>query len=862
MPNGTVPTRSTGARERHTRYFSAGGEGRHQPMQPLCYLCLLVAAKRNDVFVARMNESSCCMSGQFGKPCTNSKSGRKRVRKSGQNGERVTGNLVTACFRHETSRELDPLLHTHCVVMNATFDAVENRWKALHPAGIYRAHRFATNFYRHELTKGLRALGYEIENHTRGFEIKGVPQSVIARFSKRHHQIEEETRERLARGEKIGNINNLRERVAHGNRRRKLKGSTADRLRSAWKDQVQPDELAALRALRAATPRPAEKANLAEIVAWADEHLFERRAVVHDHELMAAALERGRGMDFDLGALRQAIDKRDYVREKDSDQLTSREVMSRELEVVVAAHDSCNRHAAINSDYRAPSSLSSEQAAAVEKILRSRDFITLFRGGAGTGKSFALKEVETGLAAANRRVVVLAPQRQQVQDLQADGLVANTLARFLQQKQLARDAVVVVDEASQVGARQLAELIRVVRVNHGRLILSGDTRQHGAVAASDALLAIEKHAGLKPAVIRSIRRQDPNLGETVQQRTFIRAYRKAVKAAADGNAVASFDALDRLGCIREIRDENRYEALAAEYLAALERKDRALVVAQTREEVRNVNEAIRAKLQEAGKLGEGIPFATFQPVDLDEAQKRDSRFYQEGHYVSFIRGYGRFARGELCPVVAANDHGVVIEKNGVRTTMSYRYADRFMVAAAKEMEIGAGDRLQLKFNGKSVEGARINNGELVTVAAVTRDGSLVVEDRAGARKTLAPTQRLLMRGYAVTSYGSQGKTVNTVIMADAASRVATNAHQWYVTISRGRKRVVIFTPDKESLRYQVQQSGERELAMDLKMGETQSVDACQSEWTRRSVAVAERIQRDNAFRRIIATQTNRQGIHL
>lgn len=218
------------------------------------------------------------------------------------------------------------------------------------------------------------------------------------------------------------------------------------------------------------------------------------------------------------------------------------------------------------------------------KILRSRDFITLFRGGAGTGKSFTLKEVERGLAAAKRPVVVLAPQRQQVQDLQADGLAGNTLAHFLKQNQLAQDAVVIVDEAGQVGARQLAELIRVVRASHGRLILSGDTRQHGAVAASDALRVIEKHAGLKPAVLRTIRRQDPNLGETPGQRAFIRAYRRAVKAAAEGRIDASFDALDRLGCIREA-GEDRHHLLAAEYLAAVERDEKALVVAQTREEV-------------------------------------------------------------------------------------------------------------------------------------------------------------------------------------------------------------------------------------------------------------------------------------
>lgn len=283
-----------------------------------------------------------------------------RIRKAGQNGERITGNLVTACFRHETSRELDPHLHTHCVVMNATFDPVEERWKALHPAGMYRAHRFATNFYRHELSKGLRALGYEIANHARGFEIKGVPLSVIERFSKRHRQIDEETRERIAKGELVGNVNALRERVAHGNRRRKLKDSTADRLRAAWGQEMRPEELAALRMLQSVRPLVAEKADLVGIVTWAEEHLFERRAVVRDHELMAAALERGRGLDFDLTALRQVIAARDYLRETGTDKLTSREVLRSELDVVVAAHDGRNRHVALNANYRGAATLSGE----------------------------------------------------------------------------------------------------------------------------------------------------------------------------------------------------------------------------------------------------------------------------------------------------------------------------------------------------------------------------------------------------------------------------------------------------------------------------------------------------------------------
>jgi hypothetical protein len=266
---------------------------------------------------------------------------------------------------------------------------------------------------------------------------------------------------------------------------------------------------------------------------------------------------------------------------------------------------------------------------------------------------------------------------------------------------------------------------------------------------------------------------------------------------------------------------------------------------------------------DTGKLGSGgMALKTFQPVDLDEAQKRDARFFQAGHQVSFIRGYGRYARGDVCPVIGANEKGVTIEKDGVQSTMSFRYANRFAVVVAKEMEIAPGDRLQLKFNGKSTEGTRLNNGELVTVREMAPDGSLVVEGNTGTRKTLAPSQRFFVRGYAVTSYGSQGKTVDTIILSDAANRAATDAHQWYVTISRGRKKVLVLTPDKAALRTQVQQAGERELAMDLKLETPAPVDLRQSEGMRRANEIAERVRLHNEMIRHAHRQSNHQRMQL
>jgi ATP-dependent exoDNAse (exonuclease V) alpha subunit len=57
--------------------------------------------------------------------------------------------------------------------------------------------------------------------------------------------------------------------------------------------------------------------------------------------------------------------------------------------------------------------------------------------------------------------------------------------------------------------------------------------------------------------------------------------------------------------------------------------------------------------------------------------------------------------------------------------------------------------------------------------------------------------------------------VDTVLLADSGSTAATNANQWYVAISRGRKRVEVFTEDKTALRTNIQRLGERELAADL-----------------------------------------------
>ena len=392
------------------------------------------------------------------------------------------------------------------------------------------------------------------------------------------------------------------------------------------------------------------------------------------------------------------------------------------------------------------------------------------------------------------------------------------------------------------------------------MILSGDTRQQGAVTASDALRAIETYSGLKAAEIRAIRRQDPKLARTVAEKRFVRGYRAAVKAAAAGDIGNSFDRLDRLGCVREHAPDERHAALAVEYCAATGRGENALAVAQTWTEVHRVNDAIRAELKAFGRLEGEKTVTAYQPLNWDAAQKRDARFYGAGHHAVFMKRYGRFAKGDVCEIASATDSGLVLIKNGRRSTMSYRYADRITVASASVLEVAPGDRLQLKFNGRSQEGHAFNNGDLVAVREIRTSGALRVEDAAGAVKTLAPAQHVFTRGYAVTSYASQGKTVDTVLLSDSACRAAINQNEWYVAISRGRRKVMVFTEDKAELRANIRRSGDRELALSLKPEAlSETVRPCMSEWTRRALAAAEhiRIHRDVLNRIHLANERRR-----
>ena len=106
---------------------------------------------------------------------------RGRVRVGGKNEDRVTGNMVAMRVTHRDTRingedgMPDMSLHDHVVVFNATYDAVEQKWKAAQMGQIKHDAPYYEAIYHNRLASNLRDLGYGIRRKGKAFEIAESP---------------------------------------------------------------------------------------------------------------------------------------------------------------------------------------------------------------------------------------------------------------------------------------------------------------------------------------------------------------------------------------------------------------------------------------------------------------------------------------------------------------------------------------------------------------------------------------------------------------------------------------------------------------------------------------------------------------
>ncbi len=757
--------------------------------------------------------------------------------------------MVAATFRHDTSRNLDPQLHTHAVIANMVQDDA-GKWRTMVNDGLYRNKMAIGAIYRAELAQGLGDLGYKIEkSYADGrFEIAGVSREVIEAYSTRRAEIETAMAER-GMGESKDNPH-LADRAALLTRAAKHDvDKTA--LHRTWQRQAKALGFSAGKVLSQA--RKAERNLLGpdlfagpgyaagDAAAWAVAHLAERQAVFGHADLLAATLAREPGaVTVDAAERAIAALERDgalhAARGLDHGRHWSTDAaLARESETIALMRAGQGAEKTVMRRWVAETKLhrgrlNEGQKEAVKTILAGKDRVVAVQGYAGTGKTTMLKRLRALAASQGYRTVGLAPSASAAKTLANEsGIESETLQRYLARhdgiahgrgtaaglrKLRAANAktVLVVDESSLASSEQMKNLLRIATaLRLPRVVLVGDEKQLGAVEAGKPFEQL-KAAGMTTAVMDDILRQrDAEL-------------KAAVRASLTGDVKGAFAKLG--DNIRQVEYGDIGVETARRWLN-LSPQERAGtgVIAPTRALRDGINMTIREGLVAEGAIsGPARPGEKLVPRDLTRAQMARAANYAAGDTVIFTRPYKTLGveKGDERTVARFihNGHTVVLaDARGTETEWK-----PYMIAGAKggvevfrgeAMELRRGDRVRFTRNDPA---SGLTNGETATVEVVGRDGVRFRLEN-GTLATLwqnDPQLRHIDRAFAATVHAFQGRTVDRIVAAmPVGNPKLTDQRAFYVAISRARETAMLVTDDAHKLADQLQRAtGERLAALD------------------------------------------------
>ena len=785
----------------------------------------------------------------------------RMVREGGQ-------KMVAATFRHDTSRNLDPQLHTHAVIANMVQGA-DGKWRSMANEKLYESKMLIGAIYRSELARGLGRLGYEIEKtHADGrFEIAGVSRTVVEAFSTRRAEIEAGMAER-GMGSPADNPR-LAERAALVSRAAKRDIDRGE-LAAVWQRQgadlgFDAPALVAEAAAKGAEPpgaareaapdtpagrggaargtggesvaserdrdvAPALHSPAEEAVAWAVAHLSEREAVFARTDLLAAALAWDPGK-VTVGEAEAAVGRSEGAGTLHAARmpgmeglLTTDRAVADEKETIALMTTGQDRGGtpmrarAVDKALR-NGPLTQGQKAAVKLILASDDRVVGVQGYAGSGKTTMLNRARALLEKRGYEVRGLAPSASAARTLEGEAAIGSeTLQRFL-----ARYGGVAAGRMTAKGEKEMRSSFAktVLVVDEGSLASTVQARDLLRIAdrlriPRVVLVGDEKQldavdAGKPFAQLQAAGMKTAVMDQIMRQRD--PALKEAVEASLAGDIARAFEKLG--DNVAEVNPDNLAGAAAARWLALPpEARERTGLMAPSHALRVGINGIVRERLTRDGVVhGPAMETERLASRGYTNAEKALARNYMPGDVVGFHRPYKRLGveKGDELRVAGVDrGAGTVTLAGGDGRTVAWepgRIAARaggVEVYKRETMELQAGDRIRWTRNDA---GLGLVNSQTAEVTAV-RDGrvSFRLEDgRTLDMNAGDPQLRHVDRAWASTVHAFQGRTVDTVIAAIEANHPnLTNQKMLYVEISRARDRAELVTDDKAALREQIQ----------------------------------------------------------
>jgi conjugative relaxase-like TrwC/TraI family protein len=597
----------------------------------------------------------------------------------GHNGLATTagGGFLAAAFVHRTSRERDPLLHTHVIVANSTPTPNDGVWRTLDSRRIFAHAKTAGYLYqaqlRHELSQRLGADWGPVGSGVG--ELTSVTEPLRRLFSKRRAAIVAELAREGRRSARAAQVATLATRPA------KIVGEHDADLRARWAAEAIAAGFPAAQLTESLTRTPTNEptsrvgpsvASVAVALSAPTSGLTAKRSTFSRLEMLQGVCDQLRDggtvaeiewladdlvLDarfVPLGPIqRRGVPGRSY---------TTRELLDIEHEILTHARTKAagsHTRAVDDTDLqrvldRTPG-LSDEQRELVTTLNRSTRGIELVVAAAGTGKTTALATAVQAWQTTHVPVIGTALAGRAVDELSTAAkipafTIASLLGAFERGERLDAGTIVIVDEAAMVGTRQLAALARHVWDANGKLVLVGDPHQLPAIDAGGLLAGLARRLPIIELVEN--RRQQAVWEQIALGELRTGDPQRALAMYVEHGRVHHAPTRDQL--LRQLVDDWwNHRAGGGE----------SIIIAAHRDDVRNLNQLARRRMDHDGQLSGSTLMAA-------------GRHYQAGDEIICLRndtrvGVRNGTRGVITSVDGMLD---ITTTNGEQRRLPLRYA--------------------------------------------------------------------------------------------------------------------------------------------------------------------------------------------